>query len=383
MTQRNTIDRQLYYGEETTEGVDPYAASDPPGSNDVVVTNLRVSPDVAFYARSFLGQSGSAKGKIGPQLDPRLSFTVECRGGGTAITPKIDPLLKVVFADSAPYRQVDSGAGTIQAGSDQDTLVITGYTGTFTAGNAVAVETGSGTNEYEVGWIQSIAGGTITLTKPLAMASVALNARVKPSITYRPMNSGHKSLSFQMYLDATNRLAFVGCKGSAKFDTPALGAAPTLTFNWKAMGWLHQDSATRPTPAGDSTEPPTSYKFRIDGTDFGTKLANWDLGQVVARKRSHNSTSGTSAEVVTGRQLRGTFHAYDVDESQFSAWTAGTEQEITHQFGQTEFNIVAYQIAKAQRVNVTYADDNGLTTDLINFQGNITDGEDELRLAFL
>jgi hypothetical protein len=388
MAQRKTNEREIYYGEEgASEGVDPNEGSQPSGSNVIKVTNLMVSPDV-----SFLGHTGNVTGKIGAQTDPRLSFTVECRGAGAGASnpvPKIDPLLKVVLGrdiGAAPqnYKQLDSGTNiTVSSAASASQFNVSG--GSFSKGNAIAVETGTA-NQYEVGWISDMSGSTVTLTKPLLMGQPPNGRKVKPSVTYRPMNSGHQSLTLRVYLEPTtptNRITFVGCKGSMKFDTPARGTIPTITFNWKAIGWRHETGGTHPTPSYDSATPPSAYKFRVDGADFTTKNASWDLAQTIARKRSQTSTFGTFAQLVTDRSVHGTFDAWDEGESQFSAWTSGTEHEIAHQFGQTEFNMVAYQISKAQRTDVAYSDDNNLTTDLVRFQGNITSGEDEVRLAFL
>lgn len=378
MAQRLTAQRQLYFGVESTEGVEVVGGA----ANALLVTNLTINPDRAFNARSFVGQMGGFTGKMGSQPNPTLSFTLECRGGaaGSSVVPAIDPLLKTVFAIGTQ----DIGATTVQAGSTA-TVVNVASAANFSAGNAVAIETGSGTGTWEVGWIlaPNTAGqNTLTLTHALTFTPTT-GATVKPSITYKPQSVGHGSLSFQMYLDSTNRVSFVGCKGTLKLDAPAPGAVPVLTFNWKAINWLDTGSVARPTPTYDTAIPPTPYKFKLDATPYDVKLANWDLRQMIARKRSQNSTFGTIAEVVTDRDLRGFLQAYDVDESQFTNWNSGLEQAVAQQFGNTQFNMVAYQIPKAQRVAVGYGDDNGLTTDEIVFEGNVTSGADEIRLAFL
>lgn len=384
MAQRLTTDRQLYFGVETTEGAEVVATD---GAAAVTLTNLQVGPDVAFNARSILGQIGRIKGNIGAQTDPSLSFTVQCRGGGTSVVPKLDPLLKVVLSQGVS----DSGNTTIESGSTKSVLNVADAAG-FSVGNAVAVETGNGTNVYEAGWVTATfvhpsQQDTITLSHELTFASnPAVGARVKPSITYRPQNTGHTSLSFQLWLEANGsngkRMGFTGCKGSMKFDVAAPGAVPTMTFNFDAIAW-NTATGTRPTPTYDTAGSPTSYKFKIDSTPYDAKLGNWDLRQVIARKRSQNSVTGTIAQLVTNRDLMGFIHSYDVDETQYTEWQNGTEQAIAHQFGSTLFNIVAYQIPKAQRRRVSYGDDNGLTTDRLSFEGNVTNGADEILLAFL
>jgi len=217
--------------------------------------------------------------------------------------------------------------------------------------------------------------------------SVIVGARVRPTLTYCPMNSGHGSLTFQMYLDSTSRVSLLGCKGTMKLDAPAPGAIPTITFNFSAMSWLDEDSVTIPvSPVIDSATPPTPYQFKLGGAAYGIKLTSWALRQTVAKIRSQNTVSGTASQRVTDRDLLGLFENYDVDESQFNTttgWQSGVEQELAHQFGSTQYNMVAYQMLKAQRVDVAYGDSMGATTDRVFFEGNYTNGADEVRLAFL
>lgn len=397
MAQRSTTQRQIYFGIESTEGVDPYAGSNPPGANAILVTNLKVSPDLAFKPRSVVGQLGNYTGKIGAQTDPVLTFTLEARGGsaGGTIVPSIDPILNIIFGfvasplTNATSRVLDTGASTLTGADSTNTSLHVVSSVNFTVGNAVAVETGNGTGAYEVGWISAIPDGThITLAEALTNGvNLGNGSNVKPSITYKPANSGHGSVSFQIYLDATSRVSFAGCKGSLKLDAPTVvsGGAPTLTLVWRAINWLDTDGGvvSRPTPSYDTAVPPASYRFKIDASAPEVKLVSWDLQQSVARKRSQNSTYGTFSQVVTDRDLRGFVQAYDVDETHFSNWTAGIEQAVSQQFGSALLNIIAYRIPKAQRTSVGYGDDNGSTTDEIDFDGNIATGADEMRLAFL
>lgn len=382
MAQRLTQQRQIYYGAESTEGVEVLGTA----TEALLVSNLTLGTDQQFFPRMFAGAFGSRAGKLGPQPDPTLSFTVELRGAGaSALPPEIDELLKTVFG----ARQLDDKAGTVKAiPTPTDTVfTIENVTGTtLTVGNAIAVETGTA-GVYEVGWIASINTNEITLTHALTFTP-ATGKIVKPSLTFTPSNlvTPLPSLSFQVWLDTTNpssRVSFLGCKGSVKLDMPGPGQIPTATFNFHAMSWAHIAGGTRPTPTYDSTVPPTSSKFKINATLTDVKNVSWDLGQTVARKMSQNSASGTFAQLVTNRDCKGMFQSYDVDDTQFSGWTAGTEFTVAQQFGNTLFNTMAYQMPKAQRSKVTFGDDNGLTTDVIDFQANITAGNDEVRLAYL
>src|SRR5438270_1383886 len=124
MTQRLTAQRQLFCALESTEGTEAFG-----GNNDVLsITNLRVMPDQAFYPRQFVGQLGTVTGKIGAQTDPGLAFTVQARGGGTATTPRLDNLYRVVLSPG----QLDTPSGgltTLIAGSTSTQLEVTSSTG--------------------------------------------------------------------------------------------------------------------------------------------------------------------------------------------------------------------------------------------------------------
>src|SRR5579859_3236222 len=108
MAQRLTASRQLFYGIEspspgTGEGVDP---GNEGASTFLTVTNLVISPDLAFFRRPIVGQMGTITGKIGDQTDPWLMFTMPCLGGVSAVTSPLDPLLAVVLSpkvDNSSY----------------------------------------------------------------------------------------------------------------------------------------------------------------------------------------------------------------------------------------------------------------------------------------
>lgn len=330
--------------------------------------------------RSFVGAFGTRAGKIGHQPDPALSFTCELRGAGSgALPPEVDELMRSVFG----VRTLDAGnASTVGAGSTSTVVNLSSTTG-YSVGNAVAVETATA-GKFEVGWIESIQTNvSLTLTHALTFPP-STGKLVKPSLTFKPTDTTHPSLSFQIWLDADNRISFLGCKGSVKIDAPAPGAIATASFTFKAISWKHVNQVGgRPTPTYDSTIPPTLSKFKLDATLTDVKAMSWDLGQSIGRKMSQNAVFGTFAQLVTNREVKGSFQAYDVDDSQYAGWNSGTEFAIAQQWGDTQFNTIAYQLRKAQRAKVAYGDDAGLTTDQIDFQANITSGNDEARLAYL
>lgn len=377
MAQRLTQQREIYVKEESTEGVDPGSWTGTLPA--LLVSNLTITPDRQFLPRTFTGTFGSRTGRLSIQPNPTISFSCELRGGNTLRTPEIDLLLKSVFGAF----QDDGATGRTVAASPAPTNTVftaSADASVFTVGNAIAVETAVA-DKYEIGWIAGKVGSEITLTHALTFTP-ASGADLKPSVTYKLAASEHPSLAFRVWLDSANCIMFLGCKGTVKIDAPAPGAISTATFTFQAMSWQHV-AAAKPTPSYVASVPPTTGKFKIDATLTDVKLVSWDLAQQVARKMSQNSTTGTFAQLIANRDLKGALQAYDIDESQFTGWNAGTEFAIAHQLGDTQFNLIGYQLPKAQRSKVGYGDDNGLTTDAIDFQGNITNGNDEAKLAFM
>jgi hypothetical protein len=391
MAQRITQQREIYVRKEVAEGVDPallvvQGGEDVPwaGTDAILVSNLTLGTDRQYNSRQFTGAFGARRGVMSIQPDPTISFTCELRGGNTVKTPEIDLLWKSVLG---PTPQDDGVLSrTVNASPTPTATVFTASADAsiFTVGNAIAVETPTA-DKYEIGWIASKVGNAITLANALSFVPAA-GADLKPSLTYKLSDTGHFPLTFRIWLDGSNYIMFNGCKGSVKIDAPAPGAVPTATFSFKAMSWNHAlEAEPSGGPVYDSTVASTYSKFKIGDSFPELKAGSWDLGQVVAKKMSQNASNGSCGHVVTNRDLKGTLQLYDMNEDQFTAWKDGTEAALAQQFGDTQHNLVGYQIPKAQRVKVAYGDDGGLTTDAVDFQGTITSntGNDELKLAYL
>lgn len=378
MAQRITQLQRIFYGVESTEGTEVLGTAT---EAFLIAGAPTFGEDFTVHQRKFRGQMGFYTGKPGHYPAPSLSFQCELRNrGATNNVPEIDELLKTVFGT----RTLDSGSATSTV-SSTTTVLDVDDTSNFTAGNAVAVETATA-NEYEIGWIQSVDSGTqMTLEQALSFTP-ANGAKVRPSLTFKPADSGHQSLSFQVWLDSTDYKSFLGCKGSARIEVAEAGAIPMITFDWQALGWKHTTSGSRPAQTfGDTGLPPIALaaRFALDGTATGVRSFSVDLAQDIGRKMSHNSTYGTAAELVTDRNPVWNASIYNSDQTEYTGWLAGTEREVTHQFGVALNNMVGMRIPKAQAQTVAFGEDSGLATDEVSGQCGITSGADEFYLAFL
>lgn len=378
MAQRLTQLQRVFYGVESSEGDGTLGTA----TEAFLAIDPSMTLDQTVHQRKFRSNMGWYSAKVGGQPAPAISFGAELRNrGATSNVPDIEPLINSVFGT----KTTDSGDTTCGASCTTTVLDVVDSSN-FTAGNAIAVETTASSDQYEVGWILSVDSGTqITLENALSFTP-ASGAAVKPSVTYAPASSGHQSLAFQVWLDATDYVLMYGCKGTARIEIPEAGAIPMINFDWQAIRWAHVTGGSRPSQTfGDSGLPPVAISsiFKLGANQVDIRSFTADLGQTIARKTSHNSTKGTSNLVVADRDPSWGISLYDVDQTYFTAWNSGTEYELMHQSGNTLYNMVAVWMPKAQPTSVSYGDDSGLTTNEIEGQAAISSGNDEIKLAFL
>lgn len=384
MAQRIAQLERIFYGSEGgTEGTDPTAPTLGTATEAILVEDLKLSPEIQHHLRQFRGKMGRFKGVMG-EVGGGLSFSCELRNrGGTNNVCDIDPLLTCVLGGRLPSgTSADSGSTTIASATNGTNFVLTSGTN-FADGQAVFVDmTGSG--GYEGTIIDSNSSGTIVAKQALSATPTA-GRNVKSGVTYYSADTGHTSLSFQIWLDADTYISFVGCKGNAKIAVGAPGMIPKISFDFQAIAWsINTSSNGRPAMTlGDSGSPPValSSSFKLDGTKTGILSYELDLGSQLARKKSQNSTYGTSSIVVANRTPSGKLRIYNSDDTRWSDRAAGTERGFCHQLNAGLNTMVLLCTPKAQLSDIGRGDENGLTTDDLGFRPDITAGEDDIFVA--
>ncbi len=376
MAQRLTQQRMLFYGVEASENTDPTNPTLGTATEALLVTDLSLSPDVQHHVRKFLGSAKKRTGVMGAQPDPGLSFTMELRNrGATNNVADIDALLEVLTGSRTPTSGADSGSTTVASATDGDTFVLTSGSN-FADRQCMLVSTASGGSTYEAALIDDITGTTIELEKALSFTPAA-GANAKSMVTYALSDTGHTSLAFQLWLDSTTYVSFVGCKCTATIMVPEAGAIPKIKFDFKACAWSIVTGGTRPSvTVGDSGDPPVALasRFKRDATLTAIRSFEFDVGNVLARKRSHNTTYGTSNILVSDRDPKGKLRYYNEDQTHWTDWLAGTERWISHQVGTTLNDVVFIAIPAAQITKAGLGDEGGLTTDEIEFNADLKYG---------
>lgn len=372
MAQRLTQLRRVFYGDESsTEGTDPTNPTLGTATEALLVEDLSFSPQIDYHVRKFFGTNSKKTGKLGAR-HADLSFTMELRNrGATNNVADIDKLLEVLCGSRTPSSGADSGSTTVASATDADTFELTSGSN-FADRQGMLVSTASGGAIYEAALIDDITSTTVNLEKGLSFTP-ASGANAKSMVTYALSETGHKSLAFQIWLDSTVYLSFVGCKCTATIMVPEAGAIPKIKFDFKAIAWDIIGSGTRPeVTVGDSGAPPVAMgsRFKRDTSLTSIRSFEFTVGNEIAKKTSHNATYGGYSLVVGGQNPSGKIRYYNEDQTHWDDWEAGTERWISHQFSTSLNNVVAIFIPAAQLKTAALGDENGLTTDELEFDAN-------------
>ncbi len=387
MAASNRVDiaQRIYAKVEATEGTEPAMTATEAFLCDKLASNVGTMPQ-AFLQRIFAGTMGAYTGKMGAIEKTKLAYSIELRGNGaSSLTPEYDAILTAVL----PTIYANTISQPATGGTTTVPTCATCSLAVSPANSPIMVASSASGLVFEMGWVKSVITNTsITLAQTLTTAP--LNTwLLRPGRSYGPGDSGHTSITHQIFLDSgavgasSDYVSFRGCKGSLKIDVPKVGAIPKLTFDWTAIDWLLHLAGTKLALTVNTTAPPVAIAsiVKINGALQDIMSFSLDLGQSIGQKTSQNSTNGVFSEVVTQRLAKGTLKIYNTSANtpnNIATWQAGTEQELTLQFGNTLFNTVGIRIPKAQFTDVKYASDTGMLYDEIAFQCSITSGADEV-----
>jgi hypothetical protein len=367
-----------------TEAVEGTADGAFAGTDAILAMNLNTrNVPRDFHERSFQGQMGPSTGVIGAIPPVPLSFDTEIYGNGTTTVPQVSSLLKSTFGTL----NTDSIDTTATGGSS--TVITLAATAGATVGNGLLVETAVA-GVYELAFITSIANNTSITVAPALSFSPVNGARLKFTTTYTSKNTGHPSLSFGNYLNnsagASQWITTLGARGNLKFAAKKAGDIPTASWAFQGWNWAQATSGTVPSSISYGAGlPPVALAtlFKLGGTQTNIFDLEWDLGNTVTPKFSQNSTYGIYGMPVTGRTTKGSFrvHASSSSVAPFTSWVAGTETTLSQQFGNTRFGTAGWYAPHAQRTEVKYGDDSGVTSNDVTWNANISAGEDSFYFA--
>ncbi|MBI4972897.1 MAG: hypothetical protein HZC16_03665 [Candidatus Omnitrophica bacterium] len=378
-----TRKRQLAAKIEVSEGV-----AEAPAAADarLLVYNPKVSFDIAMFERNPARQSFSNIGKLPGKRPAGLSFRLELRGSGLAVTAP--EWVKLLQACGFGVNQLKSmNIGAITNGPFQHGETITG--GTSGAEGRVVINTANGSaNIYFVsisGTFESgetIIGGTSTAT--------AITSSV-PTIVgneFKPISDNIPSLTQGSYEDGVRKL-LKGCRGKVKLGFKS-GEPVLLDFDFQGVEAGVADTAFLANVTYENTKPPVflSALFSVDAYSAKIGEMDIDVGNTLAGRDDVNDPRGILSFAITGRNVIGSFNPEMVScaaHDFHSRWFSGAEMIVDFTVGSIAGNKFRFYIPRAQYTKVEDEDRDGLqlAKSAFSLNGSVSPGDDELTVLAL
>lgn len=367
---------------EVTEGV--YVA--PSVGGDFIEASedgVSISAAREVLEQKVIGMGLAAKkGRLGLK-SASGEFSSFLKAGATAgSAPESDVLLESLFGSKRNSSEI-----TTLTGNSSSVLKVAS-TASFKVGDSVVVKSAGA---YHVSPIKSIVIDTsIELVIPGAGA-FADNVKIAAFISYVPVNTGHPSFSASRYIEDAILEQVSGCKvSSLSIENFTTGQLPTMSFGFEGTDFDRSVSAPIATPSYDNSECPIiidacAYQ---DGAEI--KINEFSLSVENTISFITNTCAGKESSRVTARSVTGSINPYKADDSvsNFDKFNAGATFSLfircynpTSTAGEGK-EFVSFWIPKCWISELSEGDNDGVLTDVINFNATSDDGTPEVFVSF-
>jgi len=378
-----TRKRQLAAKIEAVEGVaETLVAEDA----KLLVYNPKVSFDVAMFDRNPARPSFSNIGKTPGKRTAGISYRLELRGSGTAVTaPEWGKLLQACGFGVNALKSMNIGAVT--NGPFQHGEIITG--GTSAAKGRVVINTATGatfiyfvtvSGTFSTG--ETITGGTSTAT--------AVTSSVPTTVgnEFKLVSDSIPCLTQGNYEDGTRKL-IKGSRGKVKIGFKS-GEPVMLDLDFQGVEAGVTDTAFLANVTYETTKPPVFLNALFSVDAYSAKIGEMDIdiGNVLAVRDDVNDVRGVLSFVITGRNVTGSFNPEMVTVAAYdfhTKWFSGAEMVVDCIIGSVAGNKFRIYIPKAQYTKVDDEDRDGLQLAKSAFclNGSVTPGDDEITILSL
>lgn len=378
-----TRKRQLAAKVEAVEGTaETLAAADA----KILVYNPKVNFDIAMFERNPARPSFSNIAKIPGKRPGALSFRLELRGSGVAVTvPEWAKLLQACGFGVNALKSMDIGA--ITGGPFQHSEIITG--GTSAATGRVVINTADGaaaimfvsiSGTFQSG--ETITGGTSSASATTSSAPATIGNE------FKLISENIPSLTQGSYEDGVRKL-LKGSRGKVKFGFKS-GEPVFMDFEFQGVEAGVTDTAFLANVTYESTKPPAflSALFSVDAYSAKIGEMDIDVGNTLAVRDDVNDQRGILSFVITGREVTGSFNPEMVScaaHDFHSKWFSGAEMVVDFIVGSVAGNKFRFYIPKAQYTKVEDEDRDGLqlAKSAFGLNGSVTPGDDEFCMLAL
>ncbi len=378
-----TRKRQLAAKIEAAEGTaETLAAADA----KILVYNPKVSFDIAMSERNPARPSFSNIAKIPGKRPAALSFRLELRGSGAAVTaPEWAKLLQACGFGVNALKSMD--IGVVTNGPFQHGETITG--GTSAATGRVVINTANGaaaimfvsiSGTFQSG--ETITGETSTATAVTSSAPAAIGNE------FKLISENIPSLTQGSYEDGVRKL-LKGSRGTVKLGFKS-GEPVFLDIEFQGVEAGITDTAFLSGVTYESTKPPVFLNALFSVDAYSAKIGEMDIdvANTLAVRDDVNDPRGILSFAITGRGVSGSFNPEMVScaaHDFHSKWFQGIEMIVDFTVGSVVGNKFRFYVPRAQYTKVEDEDRDGLqlAKSSFNLNGSLSSGDDELTIFAL
>lgn len=126
------------------------------------------------------------------------------------------------------------------------------------------------------------------------------------SVTYKPVSTGHDSITLYFYEGGRKLHIMTGCRGTVSFSVEAGGL---LLAQFEFTGHYTQATdVSQPTPTYNSTVPRTALSMALSlagATNIIPRSFGFNLNNVIENSPAINAADGYGPTIITGRDVTG------------------------------------------------------------------------------
>lgn len=230
------------------------------------------------------------------------------------------------------------------------------------------------------------------LSAPLKACGFGETIVASTSVTYAPASENVDSVTIEIREADTAGIAKIfqvlGCRGNVAFEA-VKGDIVLARFEFTGRyiepteGSMLATQVPTPLPVSFLG---AAFSFQGIGT-LKVQTVTLDMGNKVNLRNDANQVSGNFSAVITNRIPSGSIdpeRELIATINTFNKLTTNAEGILTYVLGSTAGNITTITVPKAQIINLTPADRDGLRIETLDLQLNqsVTAGDDEISIAF-
>ena len=325
-------------------------------------------------------------GSIFGKMAAALSFGIELRGFGTAITdPEWVKLLRACGYSTSALYSITIGAVT--GGPFQHGETITGGTSGKTGRVMINTATGTTTLYFIYLGTGSFQNGEVLTGSSSGSTATTGSTATACGRAYNPISSGAPSLTMATYEDGVRKL-LKGCRGKFKIDFKA-GEPAMMNFDFSGVKSAVADIAMLAV-THETTIPPVFASAALTIDTYAAKISGLSLSHdnELTPREDVSDAASLLSYLISDRKISGDFDPEMVTiatKDFHAAWFASTQMALDFTFGSVAGNKFRFYAPRAQFTKLDDEARSGMKIIKSSFDlcGSVNLGNDELTILAL